>query len=226
MNSDGLILPLGGVLIALILLPLVIGALFVISFYGGKGNNGTVYASETCTSADIPSGALANINKNMSVYKQAGEAVDIPWEMIAGMHFRETTNSRTTPKHNSGDGVYQILTKNYPYPAGKELDDAAFLIETIDAANFLKGKSRPKNFGGEKLTQETTNIELIKDTFFGYNGRAKVYGSPDGSPYVMNNFDAAHKNMPIITKDGGGVDGIDTRNGAYTTLNILKGGCK
>lgn len=205
-----------GILLALVVVFVAIGMLFPGSAPGVEKDETAV---GSCTSADISSGALANINKNMGVYQQAGINANIPWEMIAGIHFRETTNSRITPTHNTGDGVYQILTKNYPYPAGQELSNEDFLVETVDAANFLNGKVE------NKLTKDTTDVALIKDAFWGYNGRA--YGSADNSPYVMSNFDEAHKNMPIIREDGGSptLPG-DTRNGAYTTYVILKGNCK
>jgi len=95
------------------------------------------------------------------------------------------------------------------------------------------GKHLQSKVGG-RLTQDMTDGELLKDAFFGYNGRAKSYARQatamgfdkpyEGSPYVMNNFDAKHKNMGIITRDYGGIDGKDTRDGAYTVFVLLRNG--
>lgn len=206
-----------GIFLVILFVLVMIGALFPDSAPANE-NNAVV---GNCTSADIPSGALENINKNMSVYQSAAEKTNVPWEAIAAIHFRETNNSRVTPTSNTDDGVYQVVSKNYTYPAGQNLSDEAFLLETVDAANFLNGKV------GNKLTEAMTDAALIKDAFWGYNGRE--YGSADNSPYVMNNFDADHMNMQwsyIDPKTGKRIYVDDARNGAYTTFVILKGNCK
>ena len=83
-----------------------------------------------------------------------------------------------------------------------------------------------------RLTQDMTDGELLKDAFW-YNGALKVMRdrqpqwvliNPTKDPHVMNNFDAKHKNMGIITRDYGGIDGKDTRDSAYTVFVLLRNG--
>lgn len=171
-----------------------------------------------CPPTTIPKQSFESIKKNTGIYQEAAKVANLPWQMIAGVHFRETNNSRVTPKTNTDDGVYQIITKNYPYPAGETLTDEQFLQETIDAAKFIQGKVE------NKLTTTTNDANLIKDAFWGYNGRA--YGSFDKSPYVMNNFDENHENMKMDACDEGVCYKTDTRNGAYTTFIILLNSCQ
>lgn len=143
---------------------------------------------------------LAAIGENTPTYQQAAQQVDIPWQMIAVIHLRETGLKRINP--GNGQGIYQFVSGlGGPYPTG-EVSDAEFLRQTILAAEFIKGKAAVNYTSNRNLTA-TSGPEVIKDTFFGYNGRSSKYEDQaaalgydpntqgyEGSPYVMNKADA------------------------------------
>lgn len=153
---------------------------------------------------------LANLTENASTYQEAADKVDIPWQMLAVVHLREHGLKKSNP--SNGQGIYQFYSKQGgPYPTGK-VSDAEFLRQTILAAEFLKTKAGSNYAQNKNLTAQSPP-EVIKDTFFGYNGRAQVYVDQaksigfggvaegyEGSPYVMNKADA--KRDPDVAKSG------------------------
>lgn len=153
----------------------------------------------------LNSAQLEQISKNQAFYEEAANQVDIPWQMIAVIHLRESGGSRENPNANAEggfDGIYQITggTRS-EFPPGP-VSDEEFLRQTIVAAEFIKNKAS-SNYPGNKELTKTSNANVIKDTFFGYNGRAEAYEKQavalgysedqgyEGSPYVMNKADAA-----------------------------------
>lgn len=178
------------------------------------------------------------IEDNKSVYEEAAKEADIPWAMLAVIHLRETNLGKVNP--GNGQGIYQNSTASEgEYPEG-EVTDAEFLKQTKWAANFLKGKAPD----GEKLTED--NIAAIKDTFFGYNGRASVYTEQakefgfsegyEGSPYVVNKIDAERdpgkspETWGQIKQDGGPIEYPANEDyGAFVVyasiMGIQLGGC-
>ena len=150
---------------------------------------------------------LEAIGENQSTYEQAADQVDIPWQMIAVIHLRETGLKRINPIN--GQGIYQFVSKQGgPYPNGP-VDDAEFLRQTILAAEFIKSKASINYPPNQELTK-SSGPAAIKDTFFGYNGRSSVYAEQaaslgydpeteayEGSPYVMNKADA--KRDPVVS---------------------------
>src|ERR1700741_432733 len=143
---------------------------------------------------------LAAIKVNQPIYEQAATEADIPWQMIAVIHIRETGLKRANP--TNGQGVYQIASKaGGPYPAGP-VDEAEFLRQTKFAAQFIKN-SAGSNYSAHKNLNANSDVETVKDTFFSYNGRASAYEQQaaslgfsattqgyEGSPYVVNKIDA------------------------------------
>jgi hypothetical protein len=177
----------------------------------GTGCAGT----SSLTSATISPDIMSRIRQNQSTYEEAGKQANVPWQLMAAIHFREHNNDNSAPPN--GQGPWQLKSL---YDSARGTGDQATLqrIQDFRESSFLAAKVIQEK-SGNKLTYDTTDDTTIKDAAWGYNGRA--YGSADRSPYVMNNFDENHKNMPIITRDGGGVDGNDTRNGAFTVYVIL-----
>ncbi len=196
---------------------------------------GAVVPSAT-PAVDIPGVDMNAINALKPLYIQAAQATNVPWQLLAAVHFREHSNAKDNP---NSDGAYQIVGGGY---AAGPLTDEQFVQESIDAANFIRGKKSTVLANHQvDLTLSQNDPEVIKDYLFSYNGRAGVYAQQaatlgfdsttqpyEGSPYVMNNYDAVHMNMGIITQDGGGISGTDSRPGAYTVyakLLGLGGGC-
>lgn len=183
---------------------------------------------------------LEAINENKAVYEKVAKEVDIPWQMLAVIHIRESGGRRANP--GNGQGIYQFYDKHGgPYPAGA-VDDAEFLRQTILAAKFVKGKAKSNYSGNQDLTA-SSNAATIKDTFFSYNGRAGVYKEQakrlgfgdsegyEGSPYVMNMADAkrdptaaANGTWGQIKRDGGSIEyPANLGYGAFVMYGALGG---
>ncbi len=190
------------------------------------GTLGTVDAS-------LPKDFIDAVNKNKSIYESAARKTNLPWEVLAGIHYRES-NMNTSKDLQAGNpigGPYKQASTSYArygYPS-------TFEESVIIAGKELQSKAVAGIFG-KNINAAAIDSELIKDALFGYNGRAGVYVDQaaslgfdpvkqpyEGSPYVMSRYDAAHTDMKIITKDFGGLDGIDKRFGAFTIYVLLGG---
>lgn len=210
------------------------------------------YAAPSCTSIyqPVPAWLIGRINSNKSVYQQVASETGVPWELLAAIHFREFNNEATVNPSN-GQGIYQLYSVYYSENPQERAEyrelakpgpvsSGNFLKQTRYAAKFIQGKaqmvSTPK-VQARKLTAGETNMELIKNTLFSYNGRASVYANQaaslgfdkkvypyEGSPYVMNQFDCYRESMGLITYDGGNtLTAKDTRMGAFTLYARLRG---
>lgn len=184
---------------------------------------------------------LSGIKRNQSVYQKSADAAKIPWEMIAVIHLRETNLSRINP--GNGQGLYQDANKvnteaatlYTPSPNGAEVSEENFQKQTDWAANFIKAKSSNASL------LVNGDADEVKDTFFGYNGRAQVYkdqakslgfaNGAEGSPYVMNRADSTRdpnkhqddNSWGQIKADGGPlVYPANNDYGAYVVYNALK----
>jgi lysozyme family protein len=146
---------------------------------------------------------LSAISQNQATYQAAAQQAGIPWQVLAAVHYRETSLSLTVPTGaTAGDGQYQIVNENYPYTG--DLTQQQFLEESIDAAKFLKGD-------GAGLSTQSDSA-AIKDALGRYNGLPDLYKQQainlgfsanqayEGSPYVMNIADA--KRDPAVAAPG------------------------
>lgn len=176
------------------------------------------------------------IEENKPFYEKAAAANGIPWQMIAAIHLRETNLSRSGPAN--GQGPYQITSTDH---ATGEYTDEQFQEATNSAAAFIKAKA-----GGKNL-QTPDNV---KYTFFAYNGAAKPYidqalaldfseeeaANGEGSPYVMNRYDAkrdptiepvkSDESWGQIKSDGGSIEypANSSHHGAFVYYNALTTG--
>ena len=187
----------------------------------------------------FPSWLTTRLNQNKSVYVQVANEKGVPWEMLAAVHYREFNMAVSNPAN--GQGIYQLYSSGQYFAPGAVSTDG-FIQQTRLAADFLQSKA--SNSGTRTgivtpryLTTYDSDINLIKNTLFSYNGRASVYAQQaanfgynastqpfEGSPYVMNKFDCQRKAMGLITNDGGNsLNGTDTRMGAFTLYARLKG---
>lgn len=174
------------------------------------------------------------INDLKSAYQAAETETGVPWQLLAAVHFRESSNdpSRDLQAGNPfGGGGSQASTSYGTYGRPGTIEES-IVIAAKELINKASGGVVKK-----PITGPNPDSEAVKDALFGYNGRASVYARQaealgfsattqpyEGSPYVMNNFDEKHKNMGIITRDFGGLDGTDARPGAYTVYVGLGGG--
>ena len=197
------------------------------------GSSGTTCDSggDVTTGTGLPSDTVNAINHLKSDYQKAASVTGVPWQLLAAVHYREAGNDPNEDLQAGnplGGGGSQAAGYPYGHPATIE-QSAEFAAKELisDAASGVVKKP---------INVPNPNPEAIKDALFGYNGRAQVYAQQaadlgfnpntqpyEGSPYVMNNYDAKHHNMKIITHDNGGLDGIDTRLGAFVVYVKLGG---
>jgi hypothetical protein len=167
------------------------------------------------------------------ILKNAERLVSVPWQAIAAIWYRESFS--IAPPDIPG-GQFQFD----PVPSSSQLGAMLARYVVLSASDLQALVKRGVNEFSSACLFAACHLrdvarydlaldqsdEAIKDAFYGYNGRG--YGpSPDDSPYVMNNFDAAHLNMRIVGSepDGHGgrirVDTIDLRPGAFTVYKQL-----
>lgn len=180
---------------------------------------------------------MDKIKKYMSVYQEAAKVANVPWQTIAVMHARETGLSLRYPAN--AQGIYQFYAEAGNYPTGRDATEEEFLAQSIHAGEFLRGKVPGKE--GE-LAAGDTNV--IKEAFFGYNGRAAVYKAQalalgfdqagadrgEGSPYVMNMADdkrdsSENPRWGQIKRDSGPIEYPANRDhGAFVMYAALTDG--
>ena len=211
------------------------------SCFIGSGEGNTDYAGNQI----FNDAQLSKIQQNQVFYEKAQDETGIPWQMLAVIHIREHSALRHGPANRQGP--YQDFAKNPPegvraadgngWKEG-EYTDAEFQIATNWAANFIRGKA------GNKADTLLSDQEAVKYTFFGYNGRAKVYvdqakalgytdeqaANGEGSPYVMNRADEQRDPTVNTTTwgqikvDGGAIEyPANKDHGAYVMYASLAG---
>ena len=147
-----------------------------------------------------PSNIINNLSTYKSRYTIAANRVGIPWEMLAIIHFRESnfqTEIGKGPVRQNGDGgVFQNDPPRQYQNAlnarlGLALNEDKFDDALIIAAYLLKEKE-------PKLSTTTTDESIIKNAFWGYNGKGKYQqNSYNNSFYVMNKWDESRKGMMV-----------------------------
>lgn len=175
-------------------------------------NNSNYAGNEIFSSAQ-----LSTIEENKVFYEKAANKENIPWQLLASIHGKETGFKRTGPKN--GYGPYQITPSNYPVK--ESYSDVEFQDASDKAAAFVKSK-----VGSKDLTDPNN----IKYALFVYNGAAEVYKSQakklgftdeeadrgEGSPYVMNMFDLKRDPTVEPTKSNGTWGQIKTDYGSIS----------
>lgn len=183
-----------------------VGAIYeaLTSFSGGVSSGSSVtagnnrnYAGETVWSDE----QLKAIEANRPVYEKAEEKYGIPWQAMATMHSLETGLSRSNPV--GGQGLYALFSytnggtnENAFLPVGP-VSDAEFERQTLIAAEQMKIIIESQGLA-------VNSDDGIKALMFQYNGKAQQYidkalalgfsqeqaNVGEGSPYVMNRYDA------------------------------------
>lgn len=181
---------------------------------------------------------LDKISANRPFYEKAAARYGFPWQLLATIHYRETSLRRYNPPNRQG--VYQL----YSYTSGGnnsnaftnigEVSDAEFQRQTDILAELLK------NSYGTGLNLKTD--DGIKTLLFRYNGTAKSYiaqartlgysekeaARGEGSPYVMNLADAnrdsrKNNNWLMIKTDHGKPSTANLIPGAFLIFSALGG---
>ncbi|MFP5319467.1 MAG: CHAP domain-containing protein [Acidimicrobiia bacterium] len=140
------------------------------------------------TSADVAPGTLEAVNALKSSYEKAGATTGVPWTLLAAVDYRESNND---PDRSalSGEPIGEANPDNPSTVTSSKLDS----LER--AGNHLKAMA--SSVYGVELTPSSPT-EDVKAALLAYN-RGSIYkqagASWDLSPYVMNQFDAAHTDM-------------------------------
>jgi hypothetical protein len=169
------------------------------------------------------------------VFLRAQQLVSVPWQAMAAIWYRESF-SVSPPKTPGGPfqfdppdparSTLKALLKRY-VTALSDSDLQTLVTAGIDdfAAACIFAACHLRDGAKYVLSQDHSDTAML-DAFYGYNGRA--WGlDPENSPYVMNNYDAAHMNMRIrgSVPDGNGgrkwIDTVDLRPGAFTVYKQL-----
>jgi hypothetical protein len=218
----------------------IISAATAVQFLLQTPQSTQAYHASDCSDVYTPLSNFVTegVDRNKAFYTQIMNETGVPWEMLAAIHYRETNFSHTNP--SNGQGIFQFVNGNGgPYPAGG-VSDGEFVRQLRFMANsvqndYVNRGSAPRE--RRKLVPNEPNTAIVKDTLFSYNGRSSLYADQaqhfgynasaqpyEGSPYVMNRFDCPRARMGIITRDyGRGIDGTDTRYGAFTVYARLRG---
>lgn len=191
--------------------------------------------STTCISGSNTTGTgsrvlgqeqLDFIEKLKPIYQAAASKYNFPWQILVALHYRESGLSLNAP--SNGLGFYQISNSNYP--TGPQSEEE-FARQTEDAAAFVSNIISSYNLN-------ISNNTDIKRVFLYYNGtggghyaeNAVKYGYSadepwEGSPYVMNFFDAARSPMKGgFPKDHVWDENYESKQfGTYTIYTALGG---
>lgn len=172
------------------------------------------------------------------LYEQVAQKYSIPWQVLAGFHYRESNfNSTTNP--DNGQGIFQLYTlvvdqRKYSFPPGS-INEAEFLRQLDIATDyFLNSKA-----AGLQPEIQQGDATAIKKAYNGYSGialsiqqqniaeaNAKGANIPidqiwEGSSYVINKFDSPRMNMLMDVVDQGVLLGRDSRPGSFTVYAAL-----
>lgn len=217
-----------------------------IDFHGKS----TAVCSATNTSAstgqassrDIVAAAAKGADKHRQEYESVGKAKDVPWQLLAAIHYRETAYGDINPAN--GQGLFQFVAEAGKYPAG-QVSPENFTEQLNYLADKLKTdyatRSGDPALASATLTATGTDPNKIKDIAFSYNGRAGVYAQQarnlgfsmdaDGSPYVMNFFDdkrdpqtAAPNTWGQVKRDFGSIEYPANNQVGLFTLYVALGG--
>lgn len=158
---------------------------------GGGGSSGiiTINNKDYAGNSILSSAEIERLEANLSFYQKAQDSYNVPWQLLAALHYREYSLQKAGP--SNGMGPYQIWGSSYPKGS---YSDTQFQTATDDAAKFVLGK-----VGNIDLTLDSN----VKRAFFFYNGASQGYknqainlgftsaqaANGEGSPYVMNRYD-------------------------------------
>lgn len=210
----------------------------------GLNGNYTNYAGDQV----LTDSQITLLQSNIPIYEQAIQNTGagqhgINWQFMATLHYQETGLNRYNP--DNGQGVYQMYTyvneTGNTFPPADEISEEEFLrqSELVITEELIP-----------MITSNDLNLsnpDDIKRFFFSFNGRAQQYidkalamgfsqeeaNNGEGSPYVMNKYDAARDpDSPDMDPNWPGryvADGVYDPNsvganyGAFTIYSAIGG---
>lgn len=190
-----------------------------IYYYNPEGTSSCVYGSNADYSgATIIDQAISSaIQANQAFYKNSADKYGFDWRIIAVIHIKENSAQRSNPEN--GQGAYQLYSYTrlrdsngrLVYDSeGKTILDPAKAFLPAGQISDEEFQRQTDIMAGLIANQYGAGLDLstaagIKTMFFRYNGRAQEYidkaiamgftaeeaATGEGSPYVMNQYDAA-----------------------------------
>ena len=159
---------------------------------------------------------LAEQNKERYTY--AEEKSGVPWQVLAGVHYRE---ARMDPTKSLSDGSKLGTGVNVDgiNVVADAKEDAANMAELFKSmAQYVYKIDINKDSAKTLTTEQWGQAYLAYNRGVLYKDKGRTY---DQSPYVMNGFDEKHMNMSWIDADT--VRGVDGNIGALSVLTYLGG---
>ena len=178
---------------------------------------------------------------NRPVYEEAARENDMPWQILAVLHYREHSLNVSNP--SNGQGIYQL----YSYTSGGTNSNAFKPAGPVTTEEFLRQTKIAAKLVKEQYGPELTanpDSRTVKKMFFRYNGEAEIYKKQardmgctpeqaaigEGSPDVMSRADAKRDSTKgsmsweMFVGDGVSTTGHNERNfGAYVVYLALGG---
>ena len=168
----------------------------------GLNGNYTNYAGDQV----LTDSQITLLQSNIPIYEQAIQNTGagqhgVNWQFMATLHYQETGLNRYNP--DNGQGVYQMYTyvneTGNTFPPADEISEEEFLRQSELVITEVLIPTITSN------DLNLSNPDDIKRFFFSFNGRAQQYidkalamgfsqeeaNNGEGSPYVMNKYDAA-----------------------------------
>lgn len=191
-----------------------------------KGND---EASRVFDYQDKRNGLITNFLRHYDVYTAVEAEKDVPWEMIAAIHYEETEWETTLP--DDDDGPFQILflsaeeasCPDFEHDGRSDFRKAARCVADILLHKCSPGYCNNTSYKEHcfctesELTRNTTDEAVIKDAFAGYNSRSYY---PNESTYVMNWFNS--REDPQMCTNYRGRSDPRRKYGAYRVFLELK----
>lgn len=168
----------------------------------GLNGNYTNYAGDQV----LTDSQITLLQSNIPIYEQAIQNTGagqygVNWQFMATLHYQETGLNRYNP--DNGQGVYQMYSyvnaTGNTFPPADEISEEEFLRQSELVITEVLIPTITSN------DLNLSNPDDIKRFFFSFNGRAQQYvdkalamgfsqeeaNNGEGSPYVMNKYDAA-----------------------------------
>ena len=174
-----------------------------IIYYDPNGGGEESGGSEVCINAELSSVARGLIGatsipslatQNKSAYETGAKAAGIPWQVLAAIHWREANMNAS-----------KSIANGQPLGAGVSVDGQA--IGATLAEDAVIAANKALSIGKAVYSVDISSSNSIGDfarAFLAYN-RGYMYKNHGTeyteSPYVMNGFDEAHRNMTWTTAD-------------------------
>jgi hypothetical protein len=162
---------------------------------------------------------MPRIEKLKPIYEQAAEETNMPWYIIAAIHYEEANND---PDKSAFAGE----TLGTPNPDGQGVNGVAPADQLENYKAALKhARAMGEWVYGTKINKDTKDLEKIGEDLLAYN-RGTIYKdaglSPEDSPYAYGGLSKDGKDFATVFPDADPLAGrVDERPGALAVVIYL-----